>query len=176
MYDPKELQKHFPHRFKKPSYDSSVFVAEGARVLGDVEIGKESSIWFNTVVRADVSYVKIGERTNIQDNSVIHETFPKSPTIIGNNVTVGHSVILHACTVADYALIGMGSIVLDEAEIGEFVLIGAGSLVAQRTKIPSGMLAFGRPAKAIRPLTDEEKEKLKFSAEHYVKLSRTYLV
>lgn len=175
MYDIESLKQHFPHRFKEPKFDKSVLIADGARVLGDVEIGKDSSVWFNTVIRADVSYVRIGERTNIQDCSLIHESFPKTPTIIGNNVTVGHSVILHACTVKDYALIGMGSIILDEAEIGEFVLLGAGSLVTQGSKIPNGVLAFGRPAKAIRPLTDEEREKLKFSAEHYVKLSRTYL-
>jgi carbonic anhydrase/acetyltransferase-like protein (isoleucine patch superfamily) len=150
-------------------------VAPGAHVIGDVVLGKESSVWFNTVLRGDVNYIRIGERTNIQDLSLVHESYKKSPTIVGNHVTVGHSVILHACTVGDFSLVGMGSVVLDDAEIGDFVLLGAGSLVTQGAKIPSGMKAFGRPAKVVGPITDEEREFLKWSAEHYVQLARTYL-
>lgn len=170
-----EQQSYYPYRYSKPNIDASVYLAEGSRVLGDVTIGKESSIWFNTVVRADVNFVRIGERTNIQDLSMIHESFKASPTLIGNCVTVGHSVLLHACTIGDFALIGMGSIVLDDAEIGDFVLLGAGSLVTQGTKIPARSKAFGRPAKVVGQLTDEEIEKLKWSAAHYVRLSRSYL-
>jgi carbonic anhydrase/acetyltransferase-like protein (isoleucine patch superfamily) len=165
----------YPHRYIKPKIESSVFVAPGAHVIGDVQIGKESSIWFNTVVRGDVNFVRIGERTNIQDCSLIHESYKTHPCIIGDDVTVGHSVILHACTVGNFSLIGMGSIVLDAAEIGEFVLLGAGSLVTQGTKIPSFSKAFGRPAKVVGKLTEEEIERLKFSAAHYVQLASTYL-
>ena len=169
-----ELKKHFPHRYTNPIVDPTVFRAPGSQVIGDVVIGKESSIWFNSVIRADVNYIRIGERTNIQDFTMVHESYKASPTIIGNSVTVGHSVLLHACTVRDFALIGMGSILLDDVEIGEFVLLGAGSLVTQGTKIPAGSKAFGRPAKVVGQLTEEEKEKLRFSADHYVRLAQTY--
>jgi gamma-carbonic anhydrase len=144
-------------------------------VLGDVTIGKESSLWFNSVVRGDVNYIRIGEKTNIQDLTLIHESYKKAPTIIGNSVTIGHSVVLHACTVGDFSLVGMGSVILDEAELGEYVLLGAGSLVTQGTKIPARSKAFGRPAKVVGTLTEEEIKFLTFSAEHYVRLSRTYL-
>lgn len=169
-----DLTKHFPHRFKDPVIAPSVMMAKGAQVYGDVQIGADSSIWFNCVLRADVNYIRIGERTNIQDLSLVHESFQTHPTIIGNNVTVGHSCVIHACTIGDYALIGMGSVILDGAEIGDYVLLGAGSLVTQNTKIPSGSKAFGRPAKVVAELTDEEKRALEFSAEHYVKLASTY--
>jgi len=170
-----ELKAHFPHRYKQPSIDPSVFVAPGSHVIGDVSIGKLSSIWFNCVIRGDVNYIRIGEKTNIQDLTLIHESYKKSPTIIGNSVTVGHSVVLHACKVGDFNLIGMGSIVLDEAELGDYVLLGAGSLVTQGTKIPPRSKAFGRPAKVVGTLTDEEIKFLTFSADHYVRLRQTYL-
>lgn len=177
MLSPSELErlkKHFPHRFTEPKIDPSVFLAPGSHVLGDVTIGKDSSVWFNTVIRADVCYVRIGEKTNIQDCSLIHESFPSTPVIIGDGVTVGHSVTLHACKIGNYSLIGMGSTILDGAEIGDFVLLGAGSLVTPGTKIPSGMKAFGRPAKVVAELTQEEKDRLKWSANHYVDLAKTY--
>jgi carbonic anhydrase/acetyltransferase-like protein (isoleucine patch superfamily) len=151
-------------------------VATGSHVVGDVWLGEESSVWFNSVLRGDVNYIRVGARTNIQDNSVVHVTFEGQPTIIGNDVTIGHSAIIHACTIHDFALIGMGCTVLDGAEIGEFVLLGAGSLVTQNTKIPSGMKAFGRPAKVVAPLTEEEREGLRFSSAHYVRLAKTYRV
>ncbi|MBY0369124.1 gamma carbonic anhydrase family protein [bacterium] len=169
--DPK---KDYPHRFATPKIHTSALVFPGAQVWGDVHIGAEASIWFNSVVRGDVNYIRIGDRTNIQDLSMIHVSYKASPTIIGNDVTVGHSVVLHACTIKDFALIGMGSTILDDAEIGEFVLLGAGSLVTQGTKIPAGKKAFGRPAKVVGDLTDEEKERLRFSARHYVNLAKSY--
>lgn len=144
-------------------------------IWGDVIIGRESSIWFNTVIRADVNSVRIGERTNIQDLSLVHVTHEGHDTNIGNHVTVGHSVILHACTVRDFALIGMGSIILDGAEIGEYALVGAGSLVTQNMKIPPRVKAFGRPAKVVGELSEKEIEELRFSAQHYGDLSRLYL-
>lgn len=170
-----ELKKLYPHRFNPTQVDPTAFVADTARVLGDVHVGKYSSIWFNVVLRGDVNYIRVGERTNVQDGSIIHVSYKASPTILGNDVTIGHSVTLHACTVRDFALVGMGSVILDDAEIGEFALIGAGSLVTQKTKIPPRCKALGRPAKVVGELTDAEIEKLRFSAGHYVRLSRTYL-
>ncbi len=145
-------------------------------MYGDTWIGKATSIWFNTVVRGDVNYIRIGDNTNIQDNSLVHVTGGGHPTIIGNNVTIGHSVIIHACTIKDFSLIGMGSILLDGAEIGEYVLLGAGSLVTQNTKIPSGSKAFGRPAKVVAELTEEEREMIRASADRYVALAKTYFL
>lgn len=168
------MRAKFPHRYKTPHVDPSVFLAEGARVYGDVTIGKNSNIWFNVAMRGDVNSIVIGENTNIQDLSLIHVTYQKFGATVGSHVTVGHSVILHACKVGDYSLVGMGSIVLDGAEIGDWVLLGAGSLVTGGTKIPSGMKAFGRPAKVVGPISDEERKYLAWSADHYVELARTY--
>ena len=170
------MKAAFPHRYRQPQIDTSVFIAPGSHVLGDVTIGKESSVWFNCVLRGDVNFIKIGERTNIQDMTLIHESYKKSPTIIGDSVTVGHSVVLHACKIGSFSLIGMGSIVLDDAELGEYVLLGAGSLVTQGAKIPPRSKAFGRPAKVVGSLSDEEIKFLEHSAAHYVRLSQTYLL
>lgn len=168
------MGSHFPHFKKSPQLDASVFVARGAHIIGDVAIGKDSSIWFNSVLRGDVNSIRVGERTNIQDLTMVHVTFDASPTIIGNDVTIGHSCIIHACTIRDFALIGMGSQILDEAEIGECVLLGAGSLVTSKMKIPPRSKAFGRPAKVVGQLTDEEIEELRFSAAHYVRLAKAH--
>lgn len=170
-----KLCKEFPHRYKEPRIDSSVFLAQGSRILGDVTIGAESGVWFNSVVRGDVQAVRIGKRTNIQDLTLIHESHALCPCVVGDNVTVGHSVVLHGCKVDSNTLIGMGSQILDEAEIGEWVLLGAGSLVTPKMRIPSGTKAFGRPAKVVGELTQEEKELIVWSADHYVQLAKTYL-
>jgi len=175
---PEQIERakaYLPHLFHKPQLDSSVLVTPGAKIIGDVKIGKESSVWFNAVIRADVNYVRIGERTNIQDLTLIHESYKASPTVIGDSVTIGHSCILHACTIGNFSMVGMGSTVLDDAELGEFVLLGAGSLVTQGSKIPSFSKAFGRPAKVVGKLTPEEIEKLKWLANHYVTLREIYL-
>jgi carbonic anhydrase/acetyltransferase-like protein (isoleucine patch superfamily) len=164
----------FPYRGVLPRIDGSAFVAPTAAVIGDVEIGSESSIWFGTVLRGDVMPIRIGARTSIQDNAVVHSTGGWSKTSIGDDCTVGHSVILHGCTVGSRVLVGMGSIVLDAAELGDDVILGAGSLVTARSVIPSGMLAFGRPAKAIRPLTDEERRNVREAAAVYVGLVGDY--
>ncbi len=169
-----ELQKLFPHRYLEPRVDPTAFIAPGAQIYGDVWIGKESSVWFNSVLRGDVNYIRIGERTNIQDLTMVHVSHEGNPTIIGEGVTIGHSVVLHACRIGNYSLIGMGSVILDEAEIGEYVMLGAGSLVTQRTKIPAGTKAFGRPAKVVAELTQEEVDRIRWSAGHYVKLAKTY--
>jgi len=160
---------------KKPALGKGVFVAETASVVGDVVIGEQSSIWYGTVVRGDVMPVRIGARTSIQDNTVIHVTSDFSGTTIGDDCTVGHAAIIHACTVEDFCLIGMGSIILDGARIGRGSLVGAGALVTPGTDIPPGSLVIGSPAKVKRPLDDKEREQIRYGAAHYVELARAYL-
>lgn len=154
---------------------ASVFIAEGARIIGDVVIGEFSSVWFNAVVRGDVFWVKIGERTSIQDLCTLHVTKNTWPCVVGNGVTVGHRAVLHGCTVGDYCMIGMGSVLLDDVEVGERCIIGAGSVVAPGAKIPPRTLVVGVPGKPKRELTDKELLMLEESADDYVKLSRQYL-
>lgn len=165
-----------PYKNRWPLIAAKVFVAEGAHVIGDVEIGEGSSVWFNSVVRGDVFSVRIGKKTNIQDQSVIHVTSGRHSTLIEDEVTVGHRVILHGCTVRHRALIGMGAILLDGVEIGEESFIGAGSLVTPGTRIPSGVLALGSPCKVKRELSAAERQGLQESAEHYYQLAQEYLV
>ena len=160
---------------KTPEIGRGVFLAESCSVIGDVVIGEESSIWYSTVVRGDVMPIRIGARTSIQDNAVIHVTSDFSGTIIGNDCTVGHSAIIHACTVEDFCLIGMGSIILDGARIGRGSLVGAGALVTPGTDIPPGSLVVGSPAKVKRPVNEKEREQIVYGAAHYVELTRRYL-
>ena len=163
------------HAGKRPALGKGVFVAETAAVIGDVVIGDESSIWYGTVVRGDVMPIRIGARTSIQDNTVIHVTSDFSGTTIGNDCTIGHAAIIHACTVEDFCLVGMGSILLDGARIGTGSLVGAGALVTPGTDIPPGSLVIGSPAKVKRALNDKEREQIRYGAEHYVELTRRYL-
>jgi gamma-carbonic anhydrase len=160
---------------KRPELGRGVFVAETASVIGDVVIGEDSSIWYSTVVRGDVMPIRIGARTSIQDNTVIHVTSDFSGTIIGSDCTVGHSAIIHACTVEDFCLIGMGSILLDGAVIGRGSLVGAGALVTPGTNIPPNSLVIGAPAKVKRTINDKEREQIAYGAQHYVELARRYL-
>lgn len=157
-----------------PVIDETVFLAPSADVIGRVWIGKESSIWYNTTLRGDINEIRIGDQTNIQDNAVIHLA-DEYPCLIGNLVTVGHSAIVHACTVKDEVLIGMGAIILDGAVIGEQSIIGANALVTGGTEIPPGSLVLGSPAKVVRALSKEEREEVKDWALKYVKQSRVYL-
>ncbi|MGK0467231.1 gamma carbonic anhydrase family protein [Clostridium sp.] len=163
------------HQFegKMPKVDNNSFIASSSDVIGNVFIGEHSSVWFGAVLRGDQDSLHIGNYTNIQDNSTIHndEGFP---VIIGDHVTIGHNAIIHGCKISNNTLIGMGSTILNGAEIGEYTIIGAGSLVTKGKKIPSGVLCMGVPAKVIRNLTMEEKESIKKSAEHYVELSMKY--
>ena len=159
---------------KEPRVAPSAWVQETARVIGDVELGEEASVWFYAVVRGDVERVRIGARSNVQDHSTIHVTKDRWPTIVGEGVTIGHRVVLHGCTVGDHALIGIGAVLLDGVEIGAEAMVGAGALVAPGTKIPPRMLALGAPAKPVRPLRPEELEHLHRSAENYVDYSRRY--
>lgn len=157
-----------PYNGIVPQIDESVFICEGARIIGDVIIGKNSSIWFNAVVRGDVNYIRIGENTNIQDGAILHNTFKKYPLIIGSNVTIGHGAIVHGCTISDLVLIGMGAMILDDALINSNSFIAAGTLVREHFVVPEGVLVAGVPGKIIRDLTEEEIKKIRQSAENYL--------
>lgn len=152
----------------------SAFVANTAQVVGDVSIGDDSSVWFGAVLRGDVFPIVVGNRTNIQDNCVFHGTYKKCGVVLGDNVTVGHAVILHGCQVKSTCLIGMGSIVMDNAVIEKNSIVGAGSLITQGSVFDEGVLILGRPAKVIRKLNDQELEFLKKSADNYVMYSSWY--
>ena len=159
----------------KPRVAGSAFIEETAAVIGDVVIGEDSSVWFHAVVRGDVHYIRIGNRTNIQDLSMLHVTHDTYPLVIGNNVTVGHHVVLHGCTVQDRVLIGMGAIIMDGAVLGEDCVVGAGALVTERTIVPPKSLIQGSPAKVKRLVTDEELAWIRESAQNYVRYARQYL-
>ncbi len=163
-----------PYRGRLPAIASGAFVEKSARVIGEVSVGEEASIWFNVVVRADVNAVSIGRRTNIQDASVIHVS-NRHPTVVGDEVTVGHQVTLHGCTVGNRSLIGIGAIVLDGAVVGEESMVAAGSIVAPGTHIPPRSLFVGSPARFRRHLTEDEIAHLAASAENYVRLRLDYL-
>lgn len=158
-----------------PKVSEGVFIAEGARVIGDVSIGRQSSIWFNTVLRGDVGPITIGSETNIQDGTVVHGTFKRAFAVIGSRVTIGHSAILHGCRVDDLCLIGMGSILMDNSHIGTRNIVGAGSLVTENAKfLEEGWLIVGRPAKAVRRLKQEELAFLDQSANNYLEYKAWY--
>lgn len=155
------------------SIDKSVFIAEGAKIIGSVEIGENSSVWFNAIIRGDSNDVKIGYGSNVQDNVVIH-TSRDFGVNIGNNVTIGHGAIVHGCTIGNNVMIGMGAIVLDGAVIEENSIIGAGALVTQGKIVPAGSLAFGNPAKIIRQLSEEEIKSISDNAVYYVNKADEY--
>jgi carbonic anhydrase/acetyltransferase-like protein (isoleucine patch superfamily) len=156
-----------------PQIHPSAFIAPGADIIGDVTLAEESSVWFQTVLRGDINRIVIGPRSNVQDGAVVHLA-DDFGTHVGELVTVGHKAILHACTIADEVLVGMGAIVLDGAEIGARSIIGAGALVTGGKKIPSGSLVLGSPARIVRTLSLEEQAGIKVWAEKYVALSRAY--
>lgn len=163
-----------PFRGVTPQIPASAYVDQSAQVIGDVHIGEESSVWCNAVLRGDMFYIRIGNRTNIQDNCVIHTRTGSHPTILEDEVTVGHSVTLHGCYVEHGSLIGIGSIVLDDARVGTKSLVAAGSLIAPGTIIPPRSLVMGIPAKVKRPLTDEEVASLDLFWQNYVEFTRKY--
>jgi len=156
-----------------PQIDSTCFLAPGSMVIGDVTLGRHSGVWFNAVLRGDISKITVGENTNIQDGCIVH-CVHHIPVTIGNYVTVGHGAILHSCSIDDYSLIGMGAIVLDGVKIGKHCLIGAGALVPQNKIIPDYSLVIGSPAKVIRQLTEEEIEHVKRGAYVYTELISEY--
>ena len=157
-----------------PSLGSGVFAAENASLIGDVRVGRDSSIWYGVVLRGDVMPILIGEESNIQDNAVVHGSFNKCGAVVGNRVTVGHSVILHGCEIGDEVLIGMGAIIMDEAKIPARSIVGAGTLVTEGQTFPPGHLILGRPARAVRPLKPEELAFLTKSAQNYVHYKSWY--
>ena len=166
-----------------PNIAEGVFIDESAQIIGRVEIGQDCSIWPNTTIRGDVNWIKIGARSNVQDGSVLHVTHDHAekhpggyPLIIGEQVTIGHNVVLHGCTIEDNCLIGMGAIILDGAHLERNVFLAAGALVAPDKHLESGYLYVGSPAKKARKLSDEEVEGLQYSANHYVKLKNDYLL
>jgi len=163
--------KLLPYLETFPKVHSSVFLAEGVKVIGDVEIGEDSSVWYNSVIRGDVHYIKIGKMTNIQDCSMLHVTNGRYPLNIGDKVTIGHSVKLHGCTLQNLCLIGIGAIVLDGAIVEEKSMVAAGSVVKPNFIVPSGKLVAGVPAKIVRDLTQEELDEFEKSAIRYKKYS-----
>lgn len=163
----------YPYKEKIPKISDSAFIADYVTITGDVEIGDESSIWFQTVIRGDVSPTIIGKRVNVQDLCCLHQS-PNKPLILEDDVTVGHSVILHSSIIRQKALIGMGSVILDGAEIGEGAFIGAGSLVPPGKKIPPNTLALGRPAKVVRTLTPEDIKDMDRIRREYVEKGQYY--
>jgi carbonic anhydrase/acetyltransferase-like protein (isoleucine patch superfamily) len=170
-----ELAKQIERFLRKaPTMGKNVYVAKGAAVLGDVTLGDHASVWFNAVLRGDINRIVVGHHTNVQDNAVLHLA-DEYACVVGNYVTIGHSAIVHACTVGDEVLVGMGSTILDGAVIGEQCLIGANALVTQGTRIPPGSLVLGSPAKVVRQLTGDERASLKGMAEKYVSLAGYYL-
>ncbi len=165
----KTEDKLFPYQNLFPEIHPSVFLAEGVKIIGDVKIGEYSSVWYNTVIRGDVHYVKIGNYTNVQDCSMLHVTNGKFPLNIGNKVTIGHSVKLHGCTINDYSLIGIGAIVLDGVVVEEYSMVAAGSVVKPNFIVPTKKLVAGVPAKVVRDLTEAEIAEFEKSALRYKK-------
>jgi gamma-carbonic anhydrase len=174
IYKYEEL-KIFPYQGILPKIADNVFLASGAKIIGDVQIGSGSSVWYNTVIRGDVHYIRIGELTNVQDLSMLHVTNGRYPLNIGSKVTIGHSVTLHGCTLHDLCFIGMGAVVLDGAVIEKYSMVAAGAVVKQDFVVPEGKLVAGVPAKVIRSLTREEIENFEKSAERYNKYSEITL-
>jgi carbonic anhydrase/acetyltransferase-like protein (isoleucine patch superfamily) len=159
---------------RRPQIDPSAFVVESAIIVGDVRLAADTSVWFHAVVRGDVERIRIGARSNIQDNATVHVTTDRWPTIVGEGVTVGHAAVLHGCTIGDHCLIGIGAIVLDGVVVGEECLVGAGAVVTPGTQLPPRSLALGSPAKRVRELSADEVARLHQSASNYVRHARTY--
>jgi carbonic anhydrase/acetyltransferase-like protein (isoleucine patch superfamily) len=169
-----------PYQDIYPTIDATAYVAPNALVIGDVVIGKDSSVWPTAIIRGDVNYIRIGDRTNIQDASVLHVSHASEingegfPLIIGNDVTVGHRVTLHGCRIDDCCLIGIGSIILDGVHVQSHVVVGAGSLVTSGKVLESGYLYLGQPARKARPLTQEEMDYFKYTAAYYTQVKNNY--
>ena len=161
----------YKYKDKTPDFEKAVFIAESADLIGEVKLGENSNIWYNSTLRGDIAPVIVGDNTNIQDNSVLHVAH-NLPCIVGNNVTVGHSVILHGTEVKDGCLIGMGAILLNNSVIGENSVVGAGALVTEGKEFPPRSLIIGSPAKRIREISDEELKNMKSNIDEYIELGR----
>lgn len=164
-----------PYSGVLPRIHADAWIAPGAVIIGDVEIGKDSNIWFGCVIRGDVQSIRIGERTNIQDGTVIHVTRQTGPTFIGSGITVGHSALLHACTLEDDCFVGMHATVMDHAVVKSLAMVAAGALIAPYKQVPSGELWAGNPGKLMRAMKQEETDYIGISANHYVALSKSYV-
>jgi len=163
-----------PFRGIQPKLAEGVYIADTARVIGDVEIGADASVWFGSVLRGDVGAIRIGARSNIQDLSMLHMSLGLSNTVIGEEVTVGHNVVIHGAIIGDGALIGMGAILLDNCEIGAEALVAAGSVVTSGLKVPPRMLVVGQPAKVVRPLRESEWQQGRLLATRYVEVAKAH--
>jgi carbonic anhydrase/acetyltransferase-like protein (isoleucine patch superfamily) len=163
-----------PFRGVMPRIAESAYVDASAEVIGDVAIGERSSIWLNVSIRADVNYIRVGDETSIQDNTVLHVDHDLFPCIVGNRVTVGHRVVLHGCEVADEVLIGIGAVVLNGAKIGAGAVVAAGALVPESMEIPPGTVVMGMPAKVRRNVTAEERERFRTNCNNYVRITAIY--
>jgi carbonic anhydrase/acetyltransferase-like protein (isoleucine patch superfamily) len=175
--DSKRLRTTVLHAYNglAPKLGVGVFIAEGAQVIGDVEIGDHSSVWFNTVVRGDIHHIRIGVRTNVQDGSVCHVMRGECPVILGDSVTIGHGVVLHGCTVESHCLVGMNSTLLNNATVGEYSIVAAGALIPEGMVVPPRSLVMGMPARVRRTLTDEEVTSIDAYAERYCEYKNKYL-
>ncbi len=163
-----------PYKDIFPKIDETAFIAPSASIIGDVEVGESTNIWYGCVLRGDVHEIRIGKNTNIQDGTIVHVTTDVAGTYIGDSVTVGHNAILHACTVHDFGFVGMGACVMDNAVIESNAMLAAGALLTPNKRIPSGQLWAGSPAKYMRDLTEKELEYIKWSAPHYVELGQEH--
>jgi carbonic anhydrase/acetyltransferase-like protein (isoleucine patch superfamily) len=163
-----------PYRGVLPRIADSVYIDSSAQVIGDVVIGERSTVWPNVTIRGDVNHIRVGNETSIQDNSVLHVDRVQFPCIVGNRVTVGHSVVLHGCEVGDGALIGIGAVVLNGAKIGAGAVVAAGALVPEGMEVPPKMVAMGTPAKVRREVSPEEQQRFDANCDNYVKLGAEY--
>ncbi|MEL6592876.1 MAG: gamma carbonic anhydrase family protein [Bacteroidota bacterium] len=163
-----------PYKAYHPSFGPEVFLAENATIIGEVRIGGQSSVWYQAVLRGDVGAIHIGERTNIQDAAILHCTTGRTPTVVGNDVVVGHRAVLHGCTIEDEVLIGMGAIILDEAVVQKHCIVAAGALVPEGKVLESGYLYAGVPAKQIKALSPEQIEMIRYGAKAYVEKAAEY--
>jgi carbonic anhydrase/acetyltransferase-like protein (isoleucine patch superfamily) len=164
-----------PHHGKHPVIPATAWLAPTATVIGDVILGDQASLWFNVVVRGDVNYIRIGDRTNIQDNSTIHVHVDDFPSIVGDDVVSGHNVLIHGCTIGNRVLVGMGATIMDGVEVGDECIVGAGSLLTPGTKVPSRSLVLGRPGRVVREVTDQEVEDIiLFGVRSYLEYKESY--
>jgi len=163
------------HHGISPVVHPSAFVAEGACLIGEVELCEESNVWFNAVLRGDINRIRVGRRSNVQDGAVVHVT-RQLPVEIGDEVTVGHRVMLHGCRIEAYSLIGMGAVVLDNACVGPYAIVAAGAVVREQFVVPEGVLVAGVPAKIVRHITEDERLMLRQSADNYVHYARSYML
>ncbi len=163
-----------PVKGVSPVWGTDCFIAENATIAGEVIMGNNCSVWFNAVIRGDVNYIHIGNNTNIQDGAVIHCTYQKAATVIGNHVSIGHNALVHGCTLQDHVLVGMGAIVMDHVVVEEYCIIAAGAVVLENTICESGFLYAGMPAKKVKPITDHQRELLNKLPENYIMYSKWF--